>query len=112
VQEVAGEPDGAFEQAMNRALIKKTKKKVTVDLALQSVALLALMVLAAWLSLTPDGAQEVTGAEKTGQNKGREEVEPRGQCGTALKVWYAFYFLLACVRFYVALFCAAQYRRF
>ena len=97
---------------MNRTLIKKTKKKVTVDLALQSAALLALMVLAAWLSFTPDEAPEVAGAEKTGQNQSRGEVEPNVQCGTALKVWYAFYFLLACVRFYVALYSAAQYRRF
>ena len=112
VQEVSGEPDGAFEQAMNQALIKKTKKKVTVDLALQSVALLALIVLAAWLGFTPDGGLEVVGAEGKDQSLKPGEVEPKVQCGTALKVWYAFYFLLACVRFYVALYSAARYRRF
>lgn len=112
VQEVGGEPEGTFEKAMNQALIKKMKKKVTVDLALQSAALLALIVLAAWLSFTSGGGLEVIGEIGKEQDKNGGEEEQQVSCGTALKVWYALYFLLAFVRFYVALYSAARYRRF
>ena len=103
---------------MNQSLIKKTEKKVKVDLALQSVALFALVVLAAWLSFTSsapstsEAGLEAAGAKGKGQSQRRGEEEPEVSCGTALKVWYAFYFLLACARFYVSLYSAARYRRF